>query len=179
MKTDNSYFDLKVNLRLNSLLLFKKQNIIILDAFAGDGLLWSEIQRKTSKNIEILRIEKKKNSLGIYLIGDNIKFIRGMDLARFDIIDLDAYGSPYRQLNEIFKQNYKGIIHCTFIQTIMGVLNKKMLIEIGYNKEMIDKIPTLFNQNGLKKICQYLASKGVINITGYFINNKNYFYFAN
>lgn len=44
---------------------------------------------------------------------------------------------------------------------------------------MIDKIPTLFNQNGLKKICQYLASKGVINITGYFINNKNYFYFAN
>lgn len=134
MKTDNSYFDLKVNLRLNSLLLFKKQNIIILDAFAGDGLLWSEIQRKTSKNIEILRIEKKKNSLGIYLIGDNIKFIRGMDLARFDIIDLDAYGSPYRQLNEIFKQNYKGIIHCTFIQTIMGVLNKKMLIEIGYNK---------------------------------------------
>lgn len=176
-KTDHSHFTLRLELRLESLKKIRKQKIRVIDCFAGDGLLWDKIKKDSSKDIDILKIEKKRNARGIYLMGDNVKFLRLLNLDRFDIIDLDAYGSPYRQLNEIFKKNYQGIVICTFCQTGMGGLNKKMIEEIGYSKEMIDKIPTLFNKNGMEKLSQYLALKGVKKIIGYFINNKNYFYF--
>jgi len=49
---------------------------------------------------------------------------------------------------------------------------------IGYSKDMIKKIPTLFCKEGMVKMERYLQSYGIENITGYFIGRKNYFYFS-
>jgi hypothetical protein len=176
VQTDSTYFKEKVFLRINS--LPKKKEIFVLDCFSGDGLIWDEVKKNTNIKINILRIDLKKKSKGLYLIGDNKKFLSEIDLKKFDIIDLDAYGSPFKQLEIIFKRKYKGIVHCTFIQSIYGNLNKSLLIKIGYTEKMIQKIPAIFNKNGFEKMCQYLYVQGVKKITLFQNKRKNYFYFS-
>jgi len=101
----------------------------------------------------------------------------GLELSRFDIIDLDAYGSPYKQLKSVFASNYGGYVCCTFIQTMAGRLDNELLENLGYTKKMIEKIPTLFSRNGLSKMMTYLNTNGINEIVGYFSGRKNYFYF--
>lgn len=176
MKTDNSYLEEKVNLRLES--LPDKQNVFVLECYAGKGLIWDTVKERTSKDISILRIEKqRKKNKGFHLHGDNVKFLSTLDLSQFDIIDLDAYGVPSKQLNIIFNKKYKGIIHVTAIQTGMGKLPNDILLAQGYSLGMINKIPSLFNTNGFGKLRNFLYLHGVKQVTGFFIDRKNYFYF--
>ncbi len=177
-KTDNSFTNEKVLLRLETVNLINKKEINVLEAYAGSGVIWNKVEKLTDKKINILKIELKDGKKGVYLKGDNAKFITLFDYDVFDIIDFDAYGVPYFQLKTIFKQNYKGFVHVTYIQSGMGRLPNAMLEDLGYKKEMIKKCSTLFSKNGIEKMCSFLANNGVKKITGYFINRKNYFYFS-
>ena len=176
IKVDNSFLRLKIKLRIDH--LPKKNTINVLDAFGGDQVIWSEIKRLLpEKKINVLGIEKKQTAK-IMLRGDNLKFLKAMDLSKFDVIDLDAYGIPYKQLKILFKKKLTDkIIYVTFIQTIVGALPYSMLEEIGIPKRFIRKIPTLFFKNGLTKFKKYLAIQGVKVIYYYSIQRKNYLMF--
>ncbi len=174
IKTDNSYLKSKVNLRINH--LPQKNNIKVLDCYAGECKIWNNIKTKTEENIIITGIDKKP--YGNNLRGDNLKYLKGLNLDSYDIIDLDAYGVPFRQLEIIFKKGYKGILYITFIQSMFGQLPIKMLNKIGYTKSMIKKCPTLFNRGGIEKFKQYLAINGIKKITIVIKGNKNYMYIS-
>jgi hypothetical protein len=175
IKTDNTYLKNKIKLRINH--LPEKEEIKVLDCFAGNQIIWGKIKKRINKKFTIIGIDKSRNKKG--LRGDNLKYIKGMDLNRFDIIDLDAYGVPYKQIKMIFEKNYKGRIFITFIQSMFGELPKDMLKEIGYSEEMIKKCPTLFNRNGIEKFKGYLSKLGVIKINRITIKNKHYIYIDN
>jgi len=176
MKIDNSFFTEKVNLRIDAIKNIKRP--IILECFAGESKIWDKVQKITGKNLIVLRIEKEKNKGNrIYLQGDNLKYLKGMDLTKYNIIDLDSYGIPFKQLEILFKKQYKGIVIVTAIQSVIGCLPHELLLKNRYTKLMIRKIPTLFYRHGLEKLKNYLYLKGIKSITGYFINQKNYFYF--
>jgi len=175
-KTDNSFFKQKVELRLD-VLNIKKSPIMVLDCFAGQNKLWDNIKLKSKKNIKVISIDHQKKS-NKNIIADNIKMLKGLDLTKFQIIDLDAYGIPFRQLKIIFSKKYKGIIVMTYIQTMYGCLPKQLLHNLGYSDKMLKKIPTLFLKNGRDKIFEWLAKKGVKKVTGFFIKRKSYFYFS-
>jgi hypothetical protein len=161
-QTDNSYFEDKVMLRINSLPL--SDPIKVLDIFSGTGLLWKEIKQKTGREIITLSIDKKPSKDRLVLPGDNRKY--RLDYAFFDIVDLDAYGVPYHQLEDIFKRcTTKIIVHLTYIQSIFGRLPRRMLYHLGYTKSMIDKCPSLFDKNGQEKLLKYLGTRGVKKIT--------------
>jgi len=176
VQIDNSFLYDKIKLRMNN--FPEKDSINVLDCFAGNGTIWKYIKNHCNKKINILSIDKKQLS-GIYLKGDNLKFLQSIDLNKFDVIDLDAYGVPYQQLKFIFK-NYKNH-HCsifiTFIQSLMGGLPLGLLEDIGYSKKMIRKIPTLFYKNGLEKMKLFLAQNGVREIKIRSFNNKYYIFF--
>jgi hypothetical protein len=177
MKTDNSYFEEKILLRLETLKCLQSP-VIILDCYSGKGKLWDEVKKRTKKELIILRIEKEiKKGNKIYLQGDNRKYLKSINLDQFNIIDLDAYGIPFDQLKIIIEQNYKGIIIVTAIQSMMGNLPLKLLYENGFTKKMINKIPTIFFRKGIDKLKNYLYLCGVKQVTGYFIERKSYFYF--
>jgi len=175
LKTDNSYFEEKVKLRIDS--LPKKDKIKVLDCYAGKGLIWHEVKKQTKKDITVVSIEKESRKNKTALHGSNLKYLNVLDLSKYDIIDLDAYGIPYYQLNIIFKRNYKGIVHVTAIQSGMGKLPNGLIKDIGYTEQMIKKISSIFNRNGVDKLKNYLYLNGVKQITGIFVNRKNYFYF--
>jgi hypothetical protein len=177
-KTNNDLntIEKKIQLRLNS--LPTKDLIYILDAFAGEGLLWKEVQKRTNKQIKILSIDEKEYRK-ISLKGDNRKFLKSIDLNYFDIIDLDAYGSPSNQLMILKEKNYKGIVHCTFIQTMMGRISNDVLFSLGITKTMINKCPTLFSKNGLSKMLEFISLHFKVSKVNIFSkNNKHYFYFV-
>lgn len=175
MKTDNSYLQGKIELRIQS--LPKKENIYVLDCYSGSGTIWKEVKKQTKLNITIVSIEQEIGKNKTALQGNNLKYLNILELSKFDIIDLDAYGIPYAQLKIIFKRKYKGIVHVTAIQSGMGQLPKGLIKEIGYTEQMMEKISSLFNRQGIEKLKNYLYINGITKINGFFINRKNYFYF--
>jgi len=177
IKTDNSFIKAKILLRLNCIHSINKNHINLIDAFAGENILWDAVKKMVKKNITVLKIEKKSGIKSIYLKGNNIKFFGVLKISNFDIIDMDAYGSPYKQLEIIFEKQYHGIIICTFIQSVYGGLNKSMLFKLGYTEKMIKKIPTLFNKNGFEKFTQYLALNHIEKIHHISYQNKHYLWF--
>lgn len=175
-KTDNSHFEEKIKLRLEN--LPQKNPISVLDMYAGTGSIWDEIKKRTDTTINVLGIEKKKINGKIYLIGDNQKY--RIDYNCFDIIDLDAYGVPFAQLESIFSSTHKKTdIFVTFIQSMYGQLPSEFLISLGYTRQMIRKIPTLFNKRGDLKLITYLANHGIkkVKIYSTLDHKKNYIHF--
>ncbi len=161
-KTDNSHFAAKVQLRLDH--LPAEDPIRVLDCFGGKGRIWREIRRQLpGRQIEVTRIEIKRGLPGIYLCGDNRKYLQTLDLDKYKVIDLDAYRVPFDQLEILFgrPQRKARAVFVTFIQTVMGQLPLGMLERIGYPRPMVRKCPTMFGRNGIEKLKAYLAQNGV------------------
>lgn len=173
--TDNSHFAEKVDLRKSH--LPKTQIVKVLDCYHGTGKIWEKVQAdQPDKQIDVLGIDVKKESKAA-LIGDNLKFMRGMDLSRFHVIDIDAYGVPFDQLETVFKSDFTGVVFVTFIQARWGGLNNRLLEENEFTKEMINTSLDIVRTNPLEQVCYYLAKRGVYQIDGYFFPRKAYFAF--
>jgi hypothetical protein len=174
MKTDNSHFEEKV--RLRALAITGMENIKVLECYAGMSTLWEEVKKRTGKRIEVTRIEKIKGKCPLpHLVGDNSKYLFAMDLDRYEIIDLDAYGIPAEQMEIIIEKGYKGTIIITAIQSVMGRMPDIVLKALGYTDGMIAKAPSLLCTNGLEKFLKYLYFNNIIGYKGYFFPKKYYF----
>lgn len=174
-KTNNSYLKEKVILRL--LNLPDKKDIKVLDCFHGNGEIWRNIKMLSDKNIEIDGIDLKDYSDSFSLIGDNSKVLKSIDINRYDIIDLDAYGVPDIQI-EIVKQKAKKeiIVFYTFINSVMGRLPENLLKKIGFSKPMLLKVSTIFSRHQHQKFLFFLSClkiKGVVQWIQF--NNKKYY----
>jgi len=176
LKTDNSHFQEKVLLRIEGIKQIKDP--VILECYSGTGKIWDEVQKITGKKIKILKIEKEyKKGNKIYLPGDNLKYLKSINLHMFDCIDLDAYGIPFKQLEIIFNKQYKGIVFVTAIQSMLGNMPYGLLKANGFTEQMIKKCQTIFTKKGVGLLNNYLYLNGVESVKGYSINRKNYFMF--
>jgi hypothetical protein len=170
IKTDNSYLVDKIALRANHL---PAGDVTVLDCFAGKGLIWNGVVARTGRRIRRLPIDIR-NSKNFHLPGDNRSYLQTIDLKRFNVIDLDAYGVPFAQLEIVFQRGYAGTVFCTFIQSVVGALPHGMLMSLGYTPEMLGKCPTLFFRDGYEKFKQYLAQRGVRRLWERTHARKNY-----
>jgi hypothetical protein len=174
-QTDNTYLADKVALRVAH--LPQKDTINVLDCFGGSGKVWKAVKRLTGKNIRVLPIEMKDINW-FHLPGDNMKYLGSIALEKYDIVDLDAYGIPYEQLKEVFDRGFNGIVFVTFIQSIFGGINHDMLIDIGFTKEQIKKIPTIFGKRGWEYFLEWLGLHGVKKIWHRHHARKHYLGFS-
>ncbi len=170
--TNNSHLNYKVKLRLDFL---PQKNIRVLNAYAGDNKVWETVKKKFRFKINIDLIEIKDKNI-VYMKGDNLKYLMSLSLNKYDIIDLDAYGAPIRQLNIVFNKKFKGIIFITYIQVMFGGFSRIMLNNLGYSSKMIKKIPTLFYKNPFEKLKNFLYLYGIKTIIYYKLNRKIYAY---
>lgn len=174
--TDNSFLGDKVALRLANIPV--KAELRVIDAFHGADTIWKNVQKKYDGSIKIFKIDKEQKDDSFVFPGDNKKYLSSLNLNNYDVVDLDAYGVPYDQLEIIFKKNYKGLVFITFIQNMSGCLPYDFLENLGYTKAMTKKCPTLFYKDGFKKMCAYLKLKGVEKIRYRTKNRKNYICFS-
>lgn len=173
VKTDNSYLADKVGLRVNH--LPKAKVTTVLDCFAGNGRIWRAVKRRSKKDIRVLAMEKRE--IGFRLPGDNLAWLAEIDLSKFNVIDLDAYGVPYEQLSLLFERGYRGVVFVTFIQSMWGRMPNNLLLDIGFTEEMIEKAPSLCGIRGFQYIMEWLGMKGVETIYRRSHARKYYFCF--
>lgn len=131
---------------------------------------------RSKKDIRVLGMEKRE--IGFRLPGDNMAWLVEMDLSRFDVIDLDAYGVPYEQLSLLFERGYRGVVFVTLIQSLWGRMPNDLLLEIGFTEAMIEKAPSLVGIRGFQYFMEWLASKGIETIYRRSHARKHYFCFV-
>ncbi len=180
-KTDNSHLEGKIKIR--EMMINGLDEILVLDTFAGKGLIWKEIQKRNpEKKIKVVGIEIEKGKNKKALLGDNLKVIPSIDLSTYDFIDIDAYGSPYKQLKAIlYNGTYKtGVkIATTNIQTVLGKVPDDLLLHAGITKKMIKKAPTMCSSFGDIGMQNFLNSLGVDKYISYEpTNRKKYWAFT-
>ena len=174
-KTFNSFLADKVALRANN--LPKDAEINVLDCFAGKGTIWRAVKLLTGREIYTLPIDIVNNDGFFFMPGDNRSFLSIIDLSRFNVVDLDAYGIPYDQLKILFDREYHGHVFVTFIQSQYGIMNQDLLMDLGFTREMIKSIPTLFSKSGWAYVREWLALRGVKRIRVRSSKRKHYLFF--
>lgn len=180
MKTDNSHLSEKVDIRVDCVDLVGNDTVRVLELFAGKSILWTYVKNaRPDCEIKVLSIEKQKGKNPLAINADNLKVIDSLYLDSFDIIDIDAYGIPFAQLDKIFKRNFHGIVVVTCISSMFGMIPKKLLEANRITPKMIEKIPTIFSSKMFQYLENYLYLCGVQQVRGYFLENerKYYFYF--
>lgn len=150
-KTNNAFPELKKRLRQ----IDRPPQAKVLDCYAGNQKMWDGEQLERYFPIDKESYEK------ISIKSDNLKILKSLDLSQFNVIDVDAYGVPFKQLEIIFKSDFSGVVYFTFIQTIFGKLPNKLLYEYGFTPKMISKTQTVFNKTGFNKFKNFLAKRGV------------------
>jgi len=156
----------------------QKAELVVLDAYHGHGTIWKNVQKRYAGRIRTLKIDKLQKDPTFVCIGENQKFIESLDLKKFDVIDLDAYGVPYEQLDLLFRKKYCGVVFVTFIQSMLGGMPTGILECAGYTKAMIEKCPTLFAKNGIEVMRRFLYKNGVRKIRIRSNGKKHYMCFA-
>lgn len=130
--TENSHLRTKVRIRLEAIEALGLTDMYVLDAFAGKGLVWKEIQRqRPDLKIRTLGIEKRKYINPDCIMGDNRKAMKGMDLRVFDLIDLDAFGCPWEQLQICADLAPEVPVVLTHIGVDLGPVPKGLLLAVG------------------------------------------------
>lgn len=176
LQTDNSHLEAKIQVRIDALsgIDFPK----ILECYAGRGIIWDSIKTRLKKEIKITKIEKEKfKSPKMALPGDCLKYLKSINLDSFDIIDLDAYGIPFDQMETLFNRNYKGRVIVTSIQSMHGGIPKKLAQINGISDKIRRAAPSLINSKFVEFISSYLYNHNIKSVRGITCGRKHYFWY--
>lgn len=89
-KTDNSHVELKSHLRRRLL----PKDARVLDLFCGRGEMYHGTYKGRVK--EYRGVDKEKvHDTSLCTIDDNMAWVKTHDIERFNVFDLDDYGSPW------------------------------------------------------------------------------------
>ena len=94
-KTNNNVNAHKAKVQIRRNVMAAIGIVSVFDAFAGDGGMWRgvwcEARRYVGCDLEWYRDAR------LAYVADNRRVLRAIDLREFNVIDLDAYGSPWEQ----------------------------------------------------------------------------------
>ena len=96
-KTDNhpARANAKVALRRRVLAAIGEDQARVFDAFAGSGSMHRAVWNRAAEytGCDVRRFGGTRRAF----VADNMRVLRAVDLAAFNVFDLDAYGSPWKQ----------------------------------------------------------------------------------
>lgn len=174
---NRKYIRHKIELRRKAAMEIGKKELRILDAYAGKGVMWREVKKQLPLKVNILSIEKEKGKNIAALEGDNMKYLKSLDLTKFDIIDLDAYSVPFEQLKTIIERGFRGIVIVTCIDSMIGTSPIELMRSVGITDDMRKECPSIFSNNSIVYLQNYLYLCKIKKTKGYFFDTHNYFYF--
>ena len=168
---DSKYLSLKINLRLN--VLNKTENPNLLECFAGDSVLWNEVEKIKLTKIKKTTIDADQR-YNVDFNMNSLTFLKNNNINDYNIIDLDSWGSPVKHLEILFLKKYKGFVICTYCSPVR--LNPdKILAENFYGKIYNStNSKSILNKDVGKLFKEYLFSKGIKEYEGLITHNKIY-----
>jgi tRNA G26 N,N-dimethylase Trm1 len=149
MKKLDTYNDKHRDLKYkyNKEFLKKINPSTILDVFSG-GISWY----KKNTNVDVIDNDLKVDGADFKL--DAIDFLHKYRKHKFDIVDLDPFGSAFDCFDFALNIAEKGLI-ITFGEIVGRRFNRQDYVEHRYNINYIDE----FNTN---KLSQYIEKRGLI-----------------
>lgn len=111
-KTDNHNLKAKLDLRRSFLSEFDSEKpFSVVDCFSGESeAIWTQLRNEFNVGEYLaLDIKSKPNRIKI----DSLRYLRTQTW-KHDVIDLDAYGSPWRHWHEVLKRG----LSCTVFLTV-------------------------------------------------------------
>ena len=98
-KVDNSSMRLKADLRIRNL----PESPAVLDLFCGAGQMYNAAYR--GRVVLYRGVDKDKiHDPDICTLANNVAFIQQNNIDRYNVFDLDDYGSPWKQLYLILRK---------------------------------------------------------------------------
>ena len=161
-KTDNAQISAKEEIRKK--ILSEIENPCVLEVFCGAGEMYQKVWRKADC---YTGIDKRKFFDGRHTIcGDAEKAIRVVDINKYNIFDIDAYGSPYNIISYIV-QNRVFDGETAFVVTDgsamdlrLGRVSKGLRELSGIKNHVLKKASSIHDELILKVI------ENIENITG-------------
>lgn len=172
--TDNDGLCNKVALRKKA--IENLSSVRVLDLFGGENKIWGEINTDY-----YLGIEKEKNK-GKNICADNRAIIPKLDLSQFTVIDCDAYGIPYEQIQLLYENGTMTsgtVIVYTCISGVLNRLSVRNLQDYGLEKEY-KRTRVLYNPYSNEMFHAMLHRHGVDSVYCYTVKKtmkKEYGYF--
>src|SRR5688500_6854793 len=131
--TDNDHFASKVALRVEAVtMLGEPRPVRVLDAYHGHGALWDAVTDALPEGWEVrlFRADKERRKAGTLRV-NNARLLESLDLTKFDLFDLHAYGWPVHQLKQVATKAPDKLVVTTRIQMGLGALPVEMLVDLG------------------------------------------------
>jgi hypothetical protein len=143
-KTDNSMVSEKAELRIRNL----PEKARVIDLFCGEG----EMYHRAYKNLacEYHGVDKKQiHSSHLCTLTNNVIYVTRNDLSRYNVFDLDDYGSPWKLLYLILRKQPPGEI--TIFITDGLILHQKIDGQVTKFVSATEQIPQEMNIPGLNR----------------------------
>lgn len=120
-KTDNASYPAKREIRSIALSMHEVSNV--LEVFCGAGMMYRDVwfNADSYTGIDKRKFFDERETI----CGDSQKALRIIDLNKYNIFDIDAYGSPYNELDYIVR-NIKIDTRKTFIITDGSSMDLRM-----------------------------------------------------
>lgn len=176
LRINNDLRLLGVKIKLRKEVIEKIENPCVLDCFHGEGIIWDKIKKETGRDFEVFGIDRVAKYKADWT-GNNINFLRTKDLSRFNVIDLDAWGSPVKQIEVLLKRKYKGFVIVTFISTIAINPDGILAESYGLTKEMIKESPAVVGGKIMEMFFEWLKKQGIDKVRVAGMNKKKYLWF--
>jgi len=106
MKADNSNIGPKLLVRRHFLREFHRDDPArVLDCFAGEGVLWRILRSEFNVDSYVGIDQKRKRGL---IAADSLRILRAGKYTE-NVIDLDAYGSPWEHFDQVVKKCHHSV----------------------------------------------------------------------
>lgn len=102
LKTDNANFAVKIEMRLGAMRATGWREFGVLDLCAGASKIWTAVNAEMPLS-RYLACDRKPRS-AMVLKGDAEDLAQTIDLALFNVIDIDAYGEPWGALTHVVRR---------------------------------------------------------------------------
>lgn len=131
-KTDNHNLRAKLELRRHFLRAARfRRPISVVDCFSGSEVIWSTLAREF-KVAEYLALDMKEKRGRLKM--DSVRYLQNQAWTH-DVVDLDAYGSPWRHFFEVVQRcNSNGrpmVVFLTIGNTLFKGQQKEALEFLG------------------------------------------------
>jgi hypothetical protein len=175
IKTDNKSVANKVFLRRKA--IEHLSSVRVLDLYAGKNICWRNIDKERYYGVEL------EEGKGINLNADAKQVIESLDLADFNVIDIDSFELPFEVCNKLLRneQVKSGTVILYTAMTNIFTRLPNICVDNLNIRPMYKIAPSLFNLNAIDYFYDMLANLGVKEITYYeLIDNftKHYGYFT-
>lgn len=151
-------FAAKVALRLAVLPSPADRPPRVLDCYAGDHDLWNAVREITPADVTHIDQHPTHRT---DLSGNNLRYLASLDLSKYDLIDLDAWGQPDHQVAVLAERGYRGVVVWTCICSNMGVPSGALLAATGIDPTWLKITRKVFESSSLqRRWFAFLAKSG-------------------